>query len=267
MKYVQVKDKIILAILTSKGCQLYNPNGTRQLAYIDSKKKLSEGKVNFFTSAATGYEKGSSDEFIAVGTSSGEIYSVTPNGSSFVKEIAFQMTDQSAITCISGDPKSKNLAVGNSNGYVIIFETDNQAEWKPISNIGPKDEIPVTALQTLNRSGLSSLFIAGFANGMVKVIHATVGSVLAEIGAHSRGLNALTVHPTKPIFASCGDDTFLNVFQVTSDNDDSVDVSVNLSSKVNDFQLVGVAFGGDNSNSIVATPYDFKNLIIWNNVL
>ncbi len=35
------------------------------------------------------------------------------------------MTDDSAITAMSGDPKSNTLAVGNSNGYVIIFECDN----------------------------------------------------------------------------------------------------------------------------------------------
>lgn len=35
------------------------------------------------------------------------------------------MTDDSAITAITGDPRSKLLAVGNSNGYVVIFEFDS----------------------------------------------------------------------------------------------------------------------------------------------
>ena len=52
-------------------------------------RSLSEGKFNFFTCTSEGYEKGSGDEFIAVGTSSGEIYSVQANGSSFIKEIAY----------------------------------------------------------------------------------------------------------------------------------------------------------------------------------
>lgn len=35
------------------------------------------------------------------------------------------MIDESAITAMSADPKSKTLAVGNSNGYCIIFSCDN----------------------------------------------------------------------------------------------------------------------------------------------
>lgn len=59
------------------------------MCFIESKKKMTEGKFNFFTSSATAFEKGTGEEFIAVGTSAGEIYSVTTNGATFNKEIAF----------------------------------------------------------------------------------------------------------------------------------------------------------------------------------
>ena len=64
----------------AKSCQIWNSNGTRQLTYIESKKKLSEGRMAFFLSAATGYDAGSGNEFIAVGTSNGEIHYVDING-------------------------------------------------------------------------------------------------------------------------------------------------------------------------------------------
>jgi hypothetical protein len=35
---------------------------------------LAEGRVNFFTASATGYDKVDGSEFIAVATSTGEIY-------------------------------------------------------------------------------------------------------------------------------------------------------------------------------------------------
>lgn len=146
LKYLLFKGKWYLAVLTAKGCQLYNPNCTRQLAYIESKKKVADGKVNFFTSATVGFDKTSGEEFIAVGTCTGEIYQVQLSGASFVKEIGFQMSDSSAVTALSGDQRSRHLAAGNSNGYVIIFETDNENEWKPSFNVGTADEIPVTAL-------------------------------------------------------------------------------------------------------------------------
>jgi len=56
---------------------------------MDSKKKIEAGKVNFFTAIASGYDKGSGEEFIAVGTCSGEIYSIMISGTNFIKELGF----------------------------------------------------------------------------------------------------------------------------------------------------------------------------------
>jgi hypothetical protein len=67
---------------------------------------MPEGKVNFFTCTAKGIEKGSGEEFIAVGTCAGEIYAVTLNGSTFTKSIGFTMQDQSAIMAMSSDSRS-----------------------------------------------------------------------------------------------------------------------------------------------------------------
>lgn len=75
-----MKTKWYLVICLAKSCQIWNSNGTRQLAFIESKKKLSEGRISFFLSAATGYEAESGNEFIAVGTSNGEIHYVDING-------------------------------------------------------------------------------------------------------------------------------------------------------------------------------------------
>lgn len=116
-------------------------------------------------------------------------------------------------------------------------------------------------MDTLNRG--DNLYIAAFANGQVKLIHPS-GNLLLEISAHSRSLNALTCHPTKSIFATCSDDTLMNVFEVTGDKSDKIDVTLIVSSRVNDYQLTGVAFAG---NSVIAAPYDFKNLAVWNSIV
>lgn len=223
---------------------------------------MANGRLNFFTSCATGYEKGTGDEFIATGTVSGEIYSCTLNGATFVKELAFQMTDASAITAMSGDPKSQTMAVGNSSGYVIIFDCDNQTEWKSKASIAPKDEIPVVSIGTLVKGG-DNYYAAAYANGSVKLI-TSAGVVVAEIGAHSRGINALTCHPTKAVFATCSDDTFVNVYDVAGESAENLEVNLILSSKVNDYQLVGLAFGGEGNNSLIGAPYDYKILTFWN---
>jgi WD40 repeat protein len=90
---------------------------------------------------------------------------------------------------------------------------------------------------------------------------------VGEIGSHSRSLNALICHPTKPIFATGSDDTFVNVYEVTGDKADNIDVNLALSSKVNDYQVVGLAFGGSGNRSLIAAPYDYKNFIVWNEIV
>ena len=69
---------------------------------------------------------------------------------------------------MSGDSRSKTLAVGNSSGHIFILSCDTQGEWKASHSIAPAIEIPVTALCTLHRG--DNLYIAGFANGQVKII-------------------------------------------------------------------------------------------------
>ena len=56
---------------------------------MESKKKLAEGRVNFFSASATGYDKVDGTEFIAVATSTGEIYQVLLNGANFQKDLGF----------------------------------------------------------------------------------------------------------------------------------------------------------------------------------
>ena len=264
IKYVKVMDKWYLVICTNKGCQIWNHNGTRQLTYVESKKKQAEGKANFFSCVAVGYDKSDGKDFIAVATSLGEIYSVFTNGASFVKDFGFQIPDETPITAMSGDARSKTLAVGTATGSVLVFECENQGEWRILHTIESTQEIPVTSMGTLMRG--DNIYVVGFANGMVKLIHPS-GFVACELSAHSRCLNSLACHPSKSVFATCSDDTFMHIFEVSGDKLDRLDVNLLISSRVNDYQLCGVVFGGESNSTVVATPYDFKTIVVWNNII
>ncbi len=131
--------------------------------------------------------------------------------------------------------------------------------------MNPQNEIPVSSLETLSRSTIN-LFAAGFANGLVKLISCSTGTVMCEVSAHSRSLNALVCHPFKPIFATCSDDTFTHVFEVTGDKNNA-DINLVLGSRVNDYQLCGLTFCGTNSSSLLAAPYDYKSLVVLDNIV
>ena len=95
----------------------------------------------------------------------------------------------------------------------------------------------------------------------------TEGVVVCEIASHSRQINAICSHPSKSVFASCSDDTFMNVYEVSGDKIEKLDVNLIIASKVNDYMLTGVCFGGAGNNSIIAVPYDFKTCVVWNNIV
>lgn len=111
------------------------------------------------------------------------------------------MKDGNPITHMTFDDRSKVLAVGNANGYVVLFtaeEVDKKIELVPNKNfLTPPAEIPLTSLGTLFRG--DNLLVAAYSNGTVKIF-TFKGDILCEIGAHSRNINAVACHPEKSIF-------------------------------------------------------------------
>ena len=87
------------------------------------------------------------------------------------------------------------------------------------------------------------------------------------MGAHSRQVNALCCHPNRTVFVSAGDDTFVNLWEVTGATVEKLDINLLTSSIVNDYQVVGLAFGQENQRSIVASVYDYKVLLVWDDIL
>jgi len=103
----------------------------------------------------------------------------------------FTMSDNNPITHMTFDERSKVLAVGNSNGYVVLFKAEEDGKivkLNPISHLSPPDEIPLTSLGTLFRG--ENLLVASFSNGTVKLF-TFEGDKVCEIGAHSRNINAV----------------------------------------------------------------------------
>ena len=87
------------------------------------------------------------------------------------------------------------------------------------------------------------IFIVAYASGRVKLVLCDSGKLVCEIGAHSRQINAIRAHPTRSAFVTAGDDTFVNLWEVSGASLDKLDVSLLTSSIVNDYQVCGLAFG------------------------
>ena len=262
VNYVQMNSQWYLVVSWYKGWQIWNHNGSRLQEKIEAPESSETSPYAFTCSSQCVSDKDT--EYIAIGSNKGEIYFYKGKGDS---KLAFTMNDENPITHMTFDERSKTLAVCNSNGYVVLFkaeEKDKAIKLNPISTLTPADEIPCTSLGTLFRG--ENLLVACFSNGAVKIFTFN-GEIVCEIGAHSRNINAVACHPSRSLFWTVGDDCFLNVFEVTGDTVDKIEVDLRLSSKVTDLMLVGVCYAGDDESSIVAVPFDYPNMVICENAI
>lgn len=77
-------------------------------------------------------------------------------------------------------------------------------------------ETIVHSIKLLSRPW-GNCFIAALSNGILKIFDCKTGGLAAELMAHSRSINGLVCHSSKPIFATVSDDTMTNVWYAKSE--------------------------------------------------
>ena len=102
---------------------------------------------------------------------------------------------------------------------------------------------------------------------MIRMYRCDNGELICELQAHSRQINGLVCHPSRSVFATAGEDTFMNVWEVAGSKIDSLEINLVASTRCPDFLLTGLAFGGNNNTSIVASVYDYKSVLVWDSAL
>jgi WD40 repeat protein len=101
--------------------------------------------------------------------------------------------------------------------------------------------------------------VAAFSTGRILLYSLSSRSLLAEICAHSRWINALAKHPTEPVFASVSDDTFLNIWKIPQGN--GREVALLHSSVLTDKMGYGVTFMA--SGDLAVLSYDHEALTVF----
>lgn len=106
--------------------------------------------------------------------------------------------------------------------------------------------------------------MAGLANGLVKIINSMTMTIVAELQAHSRSINQIVCHDTKNSFLSVSDDTMVNLWTCHFAKKESQpilqDITLTMSQRIPDQLLIGAQFG-EQQNSVIIAPYDYKYFI------
>ncbi|KAL3905417.1 MAG: hypothetical protein SGPRY_010916 [Prymnesium sp.] len=147
-------------------------------------------------------------------------------------------------------------------GEKVRGELERMREWRrKLSDFVPEEGEMCTVVR-MQGSKLYSAFSSGckIARGFrrIRIFEVEGHNLLLStlVAAHARWINALEVHPSKPIFASAAEDSFVSVwaFEPTGK------LSLRGSSHAPDSLMCGLAFCEDH---LAATAYDHPSILTW----
>mmetsp|Transcript_22331 Transcript_22331/g.28927 ORF Transcript_22331/g.28927 Transcript_22331/m.28927 type:complete len:320 (+) Transcript_22331:88-1047(+) len=254
-KFVSLQNVTLLVLAMDFGIQIWNAGGTRMLFFLplDGVIECSPDECKF-TRGIAGVPDG---EYIFVGTFTGDLLIINAQ---VVEEDRIEFMQAvpghscpitalaaSEIWLASGDEKGTLVIRDIANGFDIIHTLEGQG-------------FPVTSL-AIN----GDLLAASYSTGHLRFFQITSGSMVVEIAAHSRCINAIDIHPDQQVLVSIGDDTFLNIWTLPdlSRPNGGDGVSLLYSDHVENRLLTGVSFLSDDVKQIAATSYDYDGLSMW----
>lgn len=251
----------LLVALTHTGCvHIMDDSGSKLLhSYRHTKSggaSLSSKEAYFRGIAADGKET------LYVGTGSGDILvlSCTKSKLSLLKVVSDVHSESSAtsggVSALTYVARESMLVSADDYGNVAFWPGASGAEM-PAAKVSKVAGFgaPVTALA----SGHGCV-VASYATGQLRIYSAATRSLSVEIGAHTRAINGLEIHASRPIVMAASEDTFVSVWSLPTSAQPQIRQLMCESPVLG--LLTGARFGGQNQELIITTTYDSRALAI-----
>lgn len=169
-----------------------------------------------------------------------------------------------AVTALAAAPSPNHqsrvlLARADGSGAVQLWTTSDGQAFEP----GPR--LSADGLSCTGVCVRDDVVACAFSNGELRLHAGDSGALLAQVAAHARAINALSLHPTRWQLAAAAEDTYVSVWAITLTGADSSEVAVRNAAmwSVPDAHLCGVAFHGDGGKRVSASAYDSTVLTTW----
>lgn len=144
--------------------------------------------------------------FCAIGHGSGEVTFAEIGHDFSVNVFAKHKAHRSSVTAVHGSQNSPTLfSTGSTDGELQLWNS----AFSPFVKV-PAPGDCVTSICTLLTT---SLIAVGYGSGAIRVFQPDSGAIRTEIGAHSKWITALSYCPARNVFASCGEDGNVLVWQ------------------------------------------------------
>jgi len=213
-------------------------------------------------------------------------------------DIDFDQTEGSHFTRgITAVEDVSHVCVGASTGHIFVLEVGsdgiNLADTKachkyPICALGNVGEILASsddygniklwdakndyaelcrfnghAFPCIGVKGRGNYIVGAYVSGHIRVFKIREQCLFTEISGHARPISALDIHPSVNCFATVGEDSVLNVWELPSkDNEDQV--TLFMTAETADSYFTGVCFSRNGTGNILANSYDKDTVSYWN---
>lgn len=203
-----------------------------------------------------------------IGTQSGEIlvFSLTKAKFALVKTLSAQGAEahgEWGVSALVYSVPHATLISGDENGSLCFWsgvgDAVSAAKMVRIEGGGgsvTKVGAPVNCLAL----GPGALLAAAFTSGHIRLYDLARRQITHEICAHTRAINALDIHPSKPLLLAASEDTFVSCWSLPSSATPQIKQLMAESPALG--LLTGCRFGGANSELIVTTIYDSRSLAL-----
>lgn len=149
------------------------------------------------------------------------------------------------------DYNSKHIISCDDSGVVIVWDDK-------MNDIISKFESADSCTSCFMKD---DTVVVSYTSGHIRLFKLHEG-LRMEICAHSRCITALCCHPTENYFASCGEDSVVNVYSLPNlDSKDCTNVEIKLSAHSADHLLSGIQFS--KGSHVAAVSYDTCALDVW----
>ncbi len=114
--------------------------------------------------------------------------------------------EQASFVDVAFATQTDRLAVGTSDGRLLLFDTTTKDIQLDLEATGSNDEGPASAVLAVAISPDGSTIVTGDANGMLTIWDAATGQAQQQIEAHEAGIAALAYDPSGGRVVSAGAD-------------------------------------------------------------
>lgn len=246
-KFITIDCIEYLAVTSDIGVHLFDSTGSSLLSYFSVKDIHSMVKSNADPERSEyccGIDGIQGTSMLVVGTSRGAL--ATLHYDSRKKKLGLEQVTRLHRYPISSVVSSLSyIASADESGHVILWTATSLEEHCQFPSMG----VPCCSVEIR-----ADYVVAAFVSGVVRIYSIAQSRLVIEVDAHARALNSMSMHPFSNAFATCGEDGFVNVWQLPDKQNH--DLQLLSSDQFENQLLVGVTFAKENACKLALTAYD-----------